>query len=99
MNIPMDSLMADEPYGYWDPETPPEKYNFSSIDMKAYNFMYETNYGNPYPSNFKGILNPKRDKYGRCMEKYMIIVNWLQDEVGFDLDPIRYPDGKPEGTE
>lgn len=100
MNVPMDSLTA-EPYAYWDPETPPTSYNFGSIPggMNAYNFMYEDNWGNPYPSNFKGVLNPKRDKYGRCMEKYMIIVNWLQDEVGFDLDPIRYPDGKPAGAE
>ena len=97
LNVPMDSLTA-EPYAYWEaPAEPPT--SFAGINWDCYYFGLQSNTYTPYPTNFKGILNPKRDKYGRCMEKYMIIVNWLQDEVGFDLDPIRYPDGKPAGAE
>ena len=101
MNVPMDSLTDPEPYAYWNPETPPDRYNFAGIEggMNAYNFMYDNRYGEPVLSNYKGVLSKKRDANGLCMQKYMIIVNWLQDEVGFNLDMIRYPNGRPDGAE
>ena len=95
MNVPMDSLTNPEPYAYWEaPAEPPT--SFAGIDWTAQSFGCSNQ---QFLSNYKGVLSEKRDKYGLCMQKYMIIVNWLQNEVGFNLDMIRYPDGRPESAE